>query len=293
LTFSIQIAAIITLAEANFGINTNGMAAYTMQITWSVSILTLFPLTYVVFMKDILGDPKTSTAGSQSATSNPHDMEEKGREFLRIFLFLVCLLLSIYPFLGSMISMYGPSGIGNTSGSVISVSNWLIIQNICFEGVSFITARENSAMQVFLTLSWVIIYSFTVGKLLVDIASRTNPNPNLECLGRLKEFIPDLIRPLRGIPWDCWPLILIPLLCISQFWTYLRLHQAQKQIAESSQNPFLDNQWSFGQIVAITVFTPVIIECLFWTRLSTLSDRYPESDVASGVADELDAEESI
>jgi hypothetical protein len=54
LTFSIQIAVIITLAEENFGVTTNGMGAYTVQITWTVSVLTLFPLTYVAVMSNLI-----------------------------------------------------------------------------------------------------------------------------------------------------------------------------------------------------------------------------------------------
>jgi hypothetical protein len=177
LTFSIQIAAIITLAEANFGLTTNGMGAYTVQITWTVSVLTLFPLTYVALMKNLIREPHPPANRSQQVDPSPEEKIEKGRESLRTYLYLICIGLSLYPFISSMFSMYGPSQIGDSPGKAINNTDWLIVQSACFGGPSFVTNQENNAMYACLTISWVIIYGFTIGKLLLDIANTSNPNP--------------------------------------------------------------------------------------------------------------------
>jgi hypothetical protein len=273
LTFSIQIAVMITLSEANFGITTNGMGGYTVQLTWTVSVLTLFPLTYVALMPGLIGVPKDSEDHIQQADSNREGKEEKDRELQRTLLYLICLLLSFYPFVSSMFSMYGKSQIGNSPGSVINSTDWQSIQNICFENVSYITNEETGAMKACLTLSWIIIFGFTIGKLVLDISRGTAPKPTLQHHGPLKRLIP-LSKSLNELPWEQWPLVLVPILAITQFWTYLRLHQAQKQIAEATGNLYQDNQWSFGQIVAITVFAPVITECWFWTRRTVDPHRH-------------------
>ena len=273
LTFSIQIAVIITLAEANFGLTTNGMESYTVQITWTVSVLTLFPLTYVALIKNLIREPNPPANRSPQVDPGPEERTEKGRESFRTYLYLICIGLSFYPFISSMFSMYGPSQIGDSPGKAINNTDWQTVQNICLGGPSFVTNKENNAMYACLTISWVIVYGFTIGKLLLDIANASNLIPTFHHLGPLKQLIPPLPKPLEKIPWESWPLVLVPILATTQFWTYLRLHQAQKDVAETSDNPFLDNQWSFGQIVAITVFTPVIVECLFQIRQPPPNDR--------------------
>jgi hypothetical protein len=244
------------------------MGAYTVEITWTVSVLTLFPLTYIALMPNLIRAPQNAANRSEEAdpslAEEREKKREKARESLRTQLYLICVGLSSYPFLSSMFSVYGPRQIGNGPGAAINDTDWAIIQNICFGGPILISVEETTAMNACLTISWIVVFGLTIAKLLVDIANGSNPD--LAFLHKpLKQLARPLSKSLSKIPWASWPL-LVAIMAITQFWTYLRLHQAQKHVAETSDNSFLDNQWSFGQIVAITVFTPVIVDCLYWIR---------------------------
>jgi hypothetical protein len=90
-------------------------------------------------------------------------------------------------------------------------------------------------MRACLTISWFVIYICTFGKLLVDISNASKRKATSQNLGQLKQLISPLAEPLKNIPWGSWPLALVPMLGITQFWTYLRLHQAQKISCRSHQ----------------------------------------------------------
>ena len=54
--------------------------------------------------------------------------------------------------------------------------------------------------------------------------------------------------------------VLVPLLTIPQFWGLVRLRGIQKALANSTTNAYTDNQWTFGQVVAVMIFAPVFTE---------------------------------
>ncbi len=54
--------------------------------------------------------------------------------------------------------------------------------------------------------------------------------------------------------------IAVPLLTIPQLWGVLRLRGIQKGLADATSNVYVDNQWTFGQVVAVMIFVPVFTE---------------------------------
>ena len=130
--FGIQIASVVALSRANFGINANGMGAITLKITWAISLLTLLPLlpfSYgnLIFRKDEefkisetatsdiprirLKDEETRTGSVRSAGRGnlrlATEREEEARDRQRFLLFVLCWMVSIYPFLSRMVGTFG------------------------------------------------------------------------------------------------------------------------------------------------------------------------------------------
>ena len=130
--FGIQIASVVALARANFGINASGMGVITLKITWAISLLTLLPLlpfSYgnLIFRKGEdskisetatsdspgigLKDEETRTGSVRSAERrdlrSATKREEEARDRQRFFLFVLCWMVSIYPFLSRMVCTFG------------------------------------------------------------------------------------------------------------------------------------------------------------------------------------------
>lgn len=61
-------------------------------------------------------------------------------------------------------------------------------------------------------------------------------------------------------------IVLVLVFGISQIWTIVRLRQLQRQLTNSASNSSQDNEWGFGQIVAVLLFMPVFVEFLFRIR---------------------------
>lgn len=58
-------------------------------------------------------------------------------------------------------------------------------------------------------------------------------------------------------------LIVIPIVAISQLWTVFRYRSLQQQVSQATGNQNVDSQWTFGQVAAVTIFAPVVVECWF------------------------------
>jgi hypothetical protein len=123
--FAMQIASIVTLARANFGISADGVGATTMKIAWVVSTLTLLPLLPLVlrpqlFNKEMgaepleLGPSKNVLAPMNDNCTMPDNerfgrqsSRAKAREDQRFLLFVSCWALSFYPFFSRKAGTFG------------------------------------------------------------------------------------------------------------------------------------------------------------------------------------------
>ena len=255
-TFSIQLACIVVLARLDFGISANGMGDSTAKITWAVSLLTIIPLTYVAFNPCLLRE-------SQSVhPSNLKDQKSKdGKEQLRFLLFAVCWLLFIYPFLSRMIETFGPSAIGGKKAT-ISTNEWDVIATTCTAGVDAVSSQEVIAMDFFSVAGSVFVFLAALTKTIWLALQRHHKDARL-------------VRRVRGwwVNKSCGEpsrlailfFVAIPTIALSQLWTIFRLRSLQRQIAQNAGNDDADSQWTFGQIAAVTIFIPVVVEgCFAW-----------------------------
>jgi hypothetical protein len=75
------------------------------------------------------------------------------------------------------------------------------------------------------------------------------------------------------IGWHASMCVLVFVLLAIQFWGFFRLHSFQKDITTTAGGDFPDEQWTFGQIVAVVVYMPVVVEVVFIQRKRLLYCR--------------------
>lgn len=249
-TFSIQLASIVVLARFDFGISASGMGDSTAKITWAISLLTMLPITYVAFNPGLL---RYRSAEAPSESSKSKDRKEQ----LRFLLFALCLLLFIYPFLSRMMETFGPSMIGGNS-NIISTSEWDIIQSMCLANVDPITSKEIVAMDVFSVAGSLFVYSLGLTKVIWLAIEKHHGQ------SRFVQYFHNRSFKWRHSTQLALALFVpVPIIAASQLWTIFRLRRFQDQVSANSGNVDSDTQWTFGQIVAVTIFLPVLVECWF------------------------------
>lgn len=262
-TFSIQLASIVMLARLDFGISASGMGDSTAKITWAISLLTMLPLMYIMYMPSLLQERQVDI----NQDSNRQEAQ-KSREKLRFLLFIICWLLSVYPFLSKMISTFGPSPTSVPSGDkcldmscpITSSAAWSVLQNMCIGDVNWrFTNGETLAMNLFGVMGSLFVSLCAVIKLVFHALQRQHPCSKL--LKLVRQHCSKI--KFQGFPLSSTLFLILPVIGITQIWTVLRLRQFQQQVSTASQNSDVDGQWTFGQVAATTVFVPVLIECCF------------------------------
>ncbi|KAL9043696.1 MAG: hypothetical protein Q9214_003125 [Letrouitia sp. 1 TL-2023] len=243
LTFSIQIASIVVLARLDFGVSASGMGDITAKITWAVSLLTMLPLMHVAFIPNPMYNRL---------------LEHRSKQNLRFLLFAVCWLLSLYPFYSKMMGYFGPTLIGNGPNHAISDEDWGIIEATCTANIESASTKEIRAMEFFGVAGSLILSICTLLKIIWLGAQRQHKTSKFAQILRK-------CRPIQNSKLPVMFLTIPPILAISQIWTILRLRQFQAQISNNTGNVDFDGEWTFGQVVRVTVFVPVVVECwLSW-----------------------------
>jgi hypothetical protein len=263
LTLAVQIAASIMLARTNFGESTAGMGAYTLEILWTVCILTMLPLMIMAFFPELA---EFSHIHSEPFRGGDELNEESRKTHLRFILYIACWICSIYPFASSVVSIFGPSQIGDGPDYVISESDWDIISSICHAGLNRISDRESNAISALLVVCWLFIYISSLIKILCFKSLPIDKLPGSGLIHRLLQPVQSLIQRVscrRGIIM----IVIIEVLSAAQFWSYLRLWVLQMEMAKVLNNNDVDLDLNFGQVVAITVFAPVLVEGIYWAAL--------------------------
>ncbi|KAL8952015.1 MAG: hypothetical protein Q9222_002034 [Ikaeria aurantiellina] len=248
------------LSRLDFGVSADGMGDSTAKITWAISLLTILPLLYVAYIPSLL----------YKSTNDKPSPKQRAKQDLRFGLFSVCWALSMYPFYSKMVGYFGPSLIGNGPDQVISDSDWMTIQALCTGNVRDVSNRELIAMQFFGVAGSLYVCICALLKVMWLGLQRQHEDSKLVKLLHKHRIA---VGPKMSILF----LVLSPLIAISQIWTILRLRQFQAGISSNTGNMNYDNEWTFGQIAAITVFVPVLVECWFrWTKAEVLTEMPKE-----------------
>ncbi|ORY19879.1 hypothetical protein BCR34DRAFT_595319 [Clohesyomyces aquaticus] len=281
-TVSIQLASIVVLSRANFGISTDGMGAITMEITWAISCLTMLPLLPLTMSpamfreddSDFLQQPVFSTAGvigqkdrptaKEIAEVNRRKERLEARDRQRFFLFVMCWLLSVYPFLSRMVAAFEKSQIGSGKGAVISTVDWGKIEEVCFHGVNTIQTSEERAMTALSIVSWLSVSLVIIYRIFLSLVEPEKHPTVWDWLQKRKLTVaPE--TPRQRLLWIALSVV-VPLLSATQLWTVFRLRGLQKAMTRATGGKFADGQFTFGQIVSVAVFVPVLVELGYLVR---------------------------
>ena len=258
--FSVEIAAIVVLVKEDFGFSTSGMGDATVRITQTVAVLVLLPLLYaqMTAMSALPADQeeKESSHTKPTEATDDESADEPTQSSRSFILLVLCWLMAFYPFYSKMNAEFGPSQI-SPSGA-ITPSQFAVIEEICTKGVSTITNAEDVLMTAFIMLAYFSFSLFVVGRILwLGLEKHHRDSKLYETLLRWRRKI------LRNNPSTGMQMVYLavtPLLACALLWTILRTQRFQEEMASTLKSNDTDAQWTFGQVVAVTVFAPVIVE---------------------------------
>ncbi|KAK5700070.1 hypothetical protein LTR97_006205 [Elasticomyces elasticus] len=261
--FSIQLAAIVVLVRENFGISTAGMGDATVRVTQAISVLVLLPLGYNMLVPTFgPSDQHQELAQANELEDETRLEKKKNRDpaanTQRFLLFVVCWLLAFYPFQSAMNSWFGTSKIGSSSTAVISPEDFAEIGNMCTEGMQQISGTENALMAAFEILAFVPLSTLVLGRVLwLGIEKHHHGSRFYVILESLRKKHLS-VKAGEGLQMACF--VAIPLLASGLLWTVFRAQRLQMDMASVLESGDSDHQWTFGQVVAVTLFAPILVE---------------------------------
>lgn len=185
-----------------------------------------------------------------------------------------------------MNAKFGPSRICHSCA--ITPPEFATVEEMCTTGVATITTAEDALMSAFEILSYIPLSLFVIGRILWLGLEKHHRDSKL-CT-TLLAWRRKHVASRAQVGWRLCCLAIIPLLACGLLWTVLRTQQFQTQMAKTTSSDDSDAQWTFGQVVAVTVFAPVIVECWSaWqeTREQDEGDESDESGEVSVLSDKL------
>jgi hypothetical protein len=257
LSSSVQLASLVILVRKDFGISAADFGSLTMEVTWAAALLTMLPLTFLCYIYEDLVEEGDET---------------EDRRDLRLILVCTSWSMFLYTFISRMIANYGPSQIGvphpGAPQPVLTTNQARNIAFLCYDGREGLSASENIAFQVFALGGSLFVSVAVLGALGWGVAERFER----AWLTRLRKA--SLIKWLHTASAQKFLIAFVTLWSIPQLWAVVRFRSMQQALAVSIGSADYDNSWSFGQIVAVTVFLPVLIELLFvYTKWTPYTSR--------------------
>lgn len=236
-TFSIQVASTFVAVRWAMGDSSQiGIRDSTIEINYAISLLTILPLLYIMHLPSVLPEPQAGVNQELKRRAL-----QKTRETTRIYLIYICWFPS---FLHFLLRLYNLSR--SEDYHTLPNTEWDVLNTMCTGNVQPVTNAETLAVNIFGVTGFIFMSSCIWIKVVLIFAG-----------SRLSNFLRQ-----RRVALSIALFLTVPVFAISQIWTVLRLRRYQQQVLTASGNKDLDDQWTFGQVAATTVFLPVLIE--FW-----------------------------
>lgn len=284
-TASILIASNYSLAKRDFDISAEGFGVLESNLVSSVTVVSVLPLLYLITIGLAGGNGEASSDGAAAtgrdadenmATGPDHHVQERrdGRrrearkkayneqlqKRYRLMLLGLNLALFVYPFVSQCTHNWAPTDIGQGNGpggtTIVEKPEWDALTETCFTShntsnpLSNVESTVISVFQLTGSITYIIV---TVWKFLFLLLAYLK----IHTRKKLKFF-----TSFSYIRWLCKALVFLGplLLSIPLLWSIFRLRDLQRGLAEATQNIYPDNFWSFGQVMAIVIFIPVITD---------------------------------
>lgn len=123
---------------------------------------------------------------------------------------------------------------------------------MCLVGVHRLTDTESKLMEAFSIAGSLFMALMVICWVICQILASRDVYIPL--------FRPRITTQARKTAFRTMLMVVLPVLAVTQFWTIFRLRGLQREMSKTAGNDDLDNDWTFGQIVAVTVFLPVLVE---------------------------------
>ncbi|KAK4188156.1 hypothetical protein QBC35DRAFT_383296 [Podospora australis] len=252
--FAIQVATITTLAPKDYETKETSIGDYESRTAGLVSIICLLPLLYPIAILPF-------SPNRLIQTRTPY----------RLTLFCLAVVISFYPFLSQSIRNFAPTQVGAGNGeqgeTYVTAAEWAAVERLCFgEGISYLTKREHKILRAFQIVASLTIFLFTIGAIIPPGLRRLNylygsdsPLRN-DWLGKVEWAT----TKVSNNAWLRYMLLSVPtLLAVPLLWGFFKLRTLQGQLAKRTGGDEEANLWEFGQVMAITIFVPVLAELIF------------------------------
>lgn len=272
LTMSILIASNYVLAKKDFDISSNGFGILQTQITFAITVVSVLPLLY----------PMIVAVKSQNTFSQVDPILKIKAEYndslknkFRWVLQGLVMALFVYPFVSQSIHNWAPTDVGEGNGpdgvTIVNMVEWTAVTKTCFAEANPLTDTENTVISTFELIGslWAIVFALSSfllymlgshkGERIRKVIMDKVPVSTRKAVEKLER--PSTTRDTLQICFLMAPLVFsIPLL-----WGILRLRDVQSALAQGTTNVYLDNEWTFGQVMALVIFTPVVFDMVYCT----------------------------
>jgi len=134
------------------------------------------------------------------------------------------------------------------------------LTSLCLNGIPIFSSAEQTVLTAFGVAGSLIVLMY--GPIILLWIVLTTYFPKLVKIVKEKAMhaIPQRGRDRLAIRFF---IILIPILTVPGFWGIFRLRSIQRSLAIATNNAYVDNEWTFGQVVAVMLFVPVFTELGF------------------------------
>ena len=239
-TFSVQLASVVILIKKDFGISAKDFGGLTVEVTWAAALLTMLPMLLVCSCGAKLDRPE-----------------------VRLSIICISWVLFLYTFMSRMISDFGPSQIGvskpGAQPAVISPGEAANIEQLCWTDGSDLSKQEKVAFDIFTIGGSLFLSTVVVSTLIWVLLTRRQP----DTVKRWKHSGVLTVNIFNLMSLELARLLMVCnvfLWGVPQLWAILRFRAMQQALAVSIGSSDQDNSWSFGQIVALVIFLPVLLE---------------------------------
>jgi len=275
---AIQIASIVVLAKRDYLVSTIGFGQYEAQMTLDISIACIIPLMYPISMLRLWNrTPRTSVRPSKDVAQADDCKLRRRRESHIVALYCFVMALFVYPLLSQLVNNWKPSeiGVGKAPDNKpdLAMKDFDVLFGFCSRGAKPLSARENKILAGFEVAASAIIIFFTIWTV-ANAAISTTPRgaepPNFIVAGILR--VNGSVRKVLGRLQLSWVnpvvfeifLLTLPMTLVGGLlWGIFRIREAQKALAEATGNSYKDNEWTFGQVIAIVMFMPVLSDMVY------------------------------
>lgn len=256
---AIQIASIYVLAQRDFNVDANGFGVLELKITSGVTAASVLPLLYPI----MIGLP-------EGAEMTPEKRYKRTlKDLYRLTLFDLVIILSLYPFFSQCVHNWAPTDIGEGNGpdgtTIITVGDWSILTTLCFGDNYPLNGVASKVYSGFDLVASLLCIAFAFITTLEYLLGGSRPGRRqwiVNSHGILHRYSLES----EDIPWYLQGFFLAGpgLLSIPVLMGIFNLRDVQRSLAAATTNLYIDNVWSFGQIIALVVFFPVIFDMVFY-----------------------------